>query len=130
MADPGYAYLYSKGPQGVGANPTRSSSAATPPSRLHSGAAPGAGPPAQAAEAGHALPNGQLGRWEAALCNIEDARVALDSLAHAVDDAVSWVIKWCCLSLLRLYSRYLQSNLTGLRPIAVHATAATFYTGW
>lgn len=39
-------------------------------------------------EEGHLTANGQLKRWEAALGNIEDARVALDALSHAVDDAV------------------------------------------
>lgn len=32
-------------------------------------------------ETGHLTANGQLGRWEAALGNIEDARVALDMCA-------------------------------------------------
>lgn len=39
--------------------------------------------PVQGAE-----PDGETERWTGAIGNIEDARVALDTLAHAIDDAV------------------------------------------
>ncbi len=89
MPDPGYSYLYNKSPK-------RSPSASAGPYQPGGGGGSGAGSPARSgshsrlqhgshaptaapSEPGHLAANGQLGKWEAALGNIEDARVTLDT---------------------------------------------------
>jgi hypothetical protein len=102
MSDPGLTYLYSKSPQRTpssggsrlqhrsgskGPEPTQASLSSLTPQRdrsqqdLHN-------QHSNTPEAGHLTANGQLGRWEAALGNIDDARLATDMLSRAVDDAV------------------------------------------
>lgn len=106
MSDPGRAYLYSnqtqsghkktrswgKGPTqavgGPGTGPSRHSNTQVlgEPQASHLLAPAAVAPPLRAAAAEDAL--AAVHRWEAAVGNLEDARVAFDVIARAVDDAV------------------------------------------
>lgn len=85
MADPGYSYLYNKSPKrspSASAGPYQpgGGSGVASPARSHSRLQHGShAPTAAPSEPGHLAANGQLGKWEAALGNIEDARVTLDT---------------------------------------------------
>ncbi|KAK9814712.1 hypothetical protein WJX72_010296 [[Myrmecia] bisecta] len=106
--DPGRAYLYAQ--PGAGKQqqqqPGRRGKLPPPPQSSPAGksrtglprrqAAPASAPvslspsppPSQDGSLALEHQDGGLGRWEAAVGNLEDARVALDTLARAVDDAV------------------------------------------